>query len=732
MNNFYQNVQKLDWMDVYKALHGEARLPLSVHVPLNFPASNGLTYCDCALNAYYLAAPALNSSLSQNRAVRDLQHVKIISFAFGEMPYVPEFRHVKMSRLIGGLPIIRAEFSAWNLVYTLDYCMAPDGVLHIRGKVRNEAAAPRQAVVWVRPSHPLESSLFEYHYVPFAWDASKWVPDDNYKLVESRLFTGEGLCGQVTPGEYEISWLESAEFTEGNPNLYFACGTPYKAFPNLLLKKVTNTIRLGKELAPQQEATFEIAMDFESRQASPEALAIPYAKAEKAAEKQWRAILKGLPSLDFADEEENRLIEAVRTNNLQLLLECNGGLRPCQGGSSERFYVWVWEAMSSLRPMLQLGHFKVVRQVIEFIFTLQDGGCPPIGKFTTIAGAIGTSGPKWANTTGAALILASEYLLLSKDKEFAKLYLDKMLRAADWIVGEIKATRIKGSSTYGVMPEARATDGDIGQVIFTDTWTLCGLSCFCKLLTSLKHPKAKAYNKECDQYKHDLNAVLEKIKQPDGFIPRSYGNDSSQVCRNFRFTCTPMECCAAGILPATETKMRNYLAWLEQNAFDGFFCSYITPNLYYIGNNELTIMKMYMEQGREKAAWAAYQVFRRFAITPDLFLTQERYHARDEAFTAWQPNASNNGRVLEMEIARLFYEAPDGIIYLCGGLAPFERKEGIGFRNLYTQYGKTTITCTGNEVTLQTQAPLPAGKTIVVNGKKYTLKKAQTTFTAHA
>ena len=652
-----------------------------------------------------------------------MQRVKIVSFAFGETPFVPEFRLVRLSRRVGGLPIIRAEFSAWNQIYQLDYCMAPDGVLHIRATVRNEAPTVRKAVVWVRPSHPLERELFAYHYVPFSWDASKWLPDSSFKLIEHSLCSEDGLCGQLAPGGFDATWVETADFTGEKLNQFFACGTPYWVFPQYQLTHVTNAIRLEAELQPRTEASFEFATDFEVAPAKPAALVVPYQKAEAAAVKKWRAILKGLPEIELGSERENAFVEAVRLNNLQLLLEHDGMLRPCQGGSSERFYVWVWEAMCSLRPMLRLGHFKEVRKVIEFIFTLQDGGCPPIGKFTTTAGAIGTSGPKWANTTGAALALASDYLLLSGDKGFAKKYLEKMLRAADWIVGEIRATRIKGSSTYGVMPLARSTDGDVGQVIFTDAWTLCGLMRLCVLLKQLKHPKAKQYCGECEQYRHDLNAVLESIKQPDGFIPRSYGPDSSQVCHNFRFTCTPLECCAAGILPATDAKMRNYQAWLEAHAYEGLFCSPVTHGIFYIGNNELTVMKMFMEQGREKAAWAAAQVFRRFAVTPDLFLTQERYSQDDERFTAWQPNASNNGRILEMEMTRFFYEAPDGSIILCGGIAPFERIRGLALKGIYTQFGKCSITCNENRILLQTERLLPRGTTILANGKAITLDK---------
>ena len=134
-------------------------------------------------------------------------------------------------------------------------------------------------------------------------------------------------------------------------------------------------------------------------------------------------------------------------------------------------------------------------------------------------------------------------------------------------------------------------------------------------------------------------------------------------------------------------------------------------------------MKMFMEQGREKAAWAAAQIFRRFAVTPDLFLTQERYSQDDERFTAWQPNASNNGRILEMEMARFFYEAPDGSIILCGGLAPFERKRGLALKGVYTHFGKCSVTCDEKRILLQTERLLPRGTTILANGKAITLDK---------
>ena len=124
------------------------------------------------------------------------------------------------------------------------------------------------------------------------------------------------------------------------------------------------------------------------------------------AERHWSSQLQ--VSADFGMARANDIFRSLQYMELQLLLNPWKDapahyLQPCQGGSSERFYVWVWEAMEALRPMVRLGHDDKVRKVLEYILKLQDGGCSPKGEFTTLSGAIGTTGPQWANTTGAAL-----------------------------------------------------------------------------------------------------------------------------------------------------------------------------------------------------------------------------------------------------------------------------------------------------------------------------------------
>ena len=112
-------------------------------------------------------------------------------------------------------------------------------------------------------------------------------------------------------------------------------------------------------------------------------------------------------------------------------------------------------------------------------------------------------------------------------KNFIAEYLPKMTAAADWIVGEIKATRkLKpdGSKplTYGLMPFSCATDGDIGHVVaFTDAFSYYGLNKFTQFLESRNADNAANYRNEAMRYKTDINNTLKAMAQPSGFYSKT-------------------------------------------------------------------------------------------------------------------------------------------------------------------------------------------------------------------
>ena len=258
----YPQLDDKSWNAVVSATEFEAHLPYSVHAPINFPGSEKLTFCDCAMNVYSLETPSLNTSVEADHAIAANLHVDLLSFAFGDVPFVPEFRQVQMSRKFGGLPIMRADFTAWDLVYLTDYCMGTDGTLHVKMTVRNEGFAAKKATVWVRPTKPLESKVFDYHYISFTWDARRWLPDDAFTFRNNAFHTAQGFCGLLTPNRFTPEWVEEADFTGQNPNTSFLWGTPYRVFPEYQLEHVSHALKLEIQLEPQQEEAFELAFDF--------------------------------------------------------------------------------------------------------------------------------------------------------------------------------------------------------------------------------------------------------------------------------------------------------------------------------------------------------------------------------------------------------------------------------------------------------------------------------------
>lgn len=73
---------------------------------------------------------------------------------------------------------------------------------------------------------------------------------------------------------------------------------------------------------------------------------------------------------EFKRDEWEDLFCSLQLSTLQLLVNDfqNKMYQPAQGGSSERFFVWVFEAVQMLRPMLRTGQFESVKKSLDYIF----------------------------------------------------------------------------------------------------------------------------------------------------------------------------------------------------------------------------------------------------------------------------------------------------------------------------------------------------------------------------
>lgn len=710
----YATINRESWASILADNPAQYAPPLTVHLPIQPVHSPDFIHVDSALNVCRRRMiPKLSTSDPASwKAVRSLETF-VVQFAVDDPPLVPDFRATQLSLAEGKYPLAHASYVLCDFLYEFDYFCCPlderQSLLWIGVSVTNDADAPQRAQVRAKVNFQMESRIFDPHYVPFYWDATKWLSCDKVQLKENAICRDSTPIGRTIPGDWTLEWEANKEFDAKRLPPYFNGGPEYRVAPSMQLASVQDAMQFSAELRPGEQKRFWIALqtDYEGATAEDQEQlmrADPQAGRAAALNHFQSQFTREHAQLVFPSENWDRIFTGLQLSTLQLLVQFSGekSLMPTQGGSSERFFVWVWEAMFMLRPMLRLGFFEPVRRSLDFIFDLQDAGCPPQGELTATAGAIGTTGPKWLNTTGSALVLATDYYRYSRNAEFLKAYLPKILKAMNWIVGELRATRKlnpDGSRPlhYGLMPFGCATDGDIGRIVaFTDAFTFWGLKKSVALLEQTQPTLAPEFRRELDLYRADLARAIEGLTRPDGYIERKIltGKEPS-IEPGFERICGAINLALTGALDVHSDRFRRFVTCFEEKLMDGFFTGRMTRDIAYMGIGEFAWHHAYLRLGEWKKAFAANRINLRYGMTQDTFQVQERFSRTHANFTPWQPNGSGNGRMLEMMLNCLYFEHDDRVTLLGGVPWTWLRRNNVTrLAGLYTQRGRLDLEAT--------------------------------------
>ncbi|MBN1341581.1 MAG: hypothetical protein JXQ73_02825 [Phycisphaerae bacterium] len=708
----YANINEKSWNQILADNAFQWRPPYTVHLPIQPAHSPDFVHVDAALNVCrrrVLPNVVLHDRESYARARR--QETFIVQFALDDPPFIPDFHCSRLALAEGKYPVVTADYFAYDLFYQIEYACCPvdDGqsLLSIRVSVTNEGEKKQPAHVRAKVNFQRECHLFDYHYVPFYWDVGKWLPCDKVSMKDGSIFREWRPIGKVSPGEFTLCWQDKQQSEDGQYNKRFGCSRPYFAAPNMRLKDVRDVIHAHADLEPGQTKTFSLALLTNFEDVTPPHR--EFLDRIDADECRQRALAHFKSR--FSDKNTalvcpwpnwQDVFTELQTSTLQLLVRFPDEtcLMPTQGGSSERFFVWVWEAVHMLRPMLRVGHFEPVRQALEFIFRLQDAGCPPQGNFITTAGSVGTTGPKWINSTGSALALAADYYLYSRDKDFLDEYLPKILRASDWIVGELRATRkLNPDGTrplyYGLMPFGCGTDGDIGYIVsMSDAYTLWGLEKTVCLLERIKHERAPEFRRELNAYKADLARAIKGLTRPDGFIERKIltADQGTRITSKFENVSSSAKLAYTGAVDVHSDVFRRFVKYFEDSRADGLFMGRMDRDVVYIGTAEYIWQHVYLALGQWKKAFAATRTNLTYGMTQDTFQVQERFSKTNPAFTPWQPNGSGNGRMLDMMLSALYFE-DDRAVTLLGAIPPPWLREAsdVAINTLHTTNGLVSL-----------------------------------------
>ncbi len=708
----YRNINNLKWDEILRHNCRTWQAPMTVHLPIHPCHSTVWVMVDSALDISCLPVfPELSEEDKEKRKNRDKNEVMLLQFAFDNPPFVPDARFSEIRLYEGRYPIAVASYYAWDIHYSMEYFCQPldagQNILWISVSVSNEDDKPRPVSVRTKVSFLPEGDAFDMHYVPFYRDAGKYLPCFRTSMENERIRLDGRQVGKIVPGGFDFKWEAERDFENKEYNRRFDYETPYFVPPPMRYRNVRHAIHFSTGVNAGESASFSMALltdwpNISSLHLESLADAEPEEGRKVCLEHFKTAEEKDKASIQFPVQRWDDILFRMETSVRQMMLRPadKDYLIPLQGGTSARHFVWVWEAQSMLYPMLKLGHFGVVRDALRFIFSLQDSGYTPAGRLTTVKGAVGTTGPRWLNTTGSALGLASDYCMYSHDTEFIEEYLPAMFKAAGWIIGEITATRkLNEDGTrppyYGLMPFGNATDGDIGYIVTaTDSYTFMGLSRFSELLACLGHERADEIKRETEIYRNDIKKAVEYMTRPDGFIERKIltGDEKTYITRKFEYVSGAQKFFYTGVLDLDYEGFGGLKTYWEKNIADGPFMGRMDREVFYMGNSEYYWHDIYLKTGEWKKAFLAVQSYMKYGMTEETFLLQERFSKRNPAYTPWQPNGSGCGRMVDMIIKSFYFEEGRRAVLFPG--IPFSWLKDSGrtvLNGLYVPGGRVSL-----------------------------------------
>ena len=227
----YNEVNDKKWHEIHENNNLEYVPPLTVHMPIQPMHSPDIIHVDGALNACRRRIiPGLSNRDVLALGVIDhaADDTMIVQFAFGDPPFVPDFHLSKMGLADSGLPVVWAEYFAHDIRYTLEYscCEIAPGVqslLCISLTAINEGIDSQRVHIRSKVNFQPEEDIFDYHYVPFWWDASKWLSCEGVSLEDTAILRDGQRIGRIISGDFTCEWEKSGCSVDSDYNKRFSC-----------------------------------------------------------------------------------------------------------------------------------------------------------------------------------------------------------------------------------------------------------------------------------------------------------------------------------------------------------------------------------------------------------------------------------------------------------------------------------------------------------------------------
>ena len=374
----------------------------------------------------------------------------------------------------------------------------------------------------------------------------------------------------------------------------------------------------------------------------------------------WKRELSRI-SVDLRGDGENM---RVITNLTVQLLQCF--CRPVgtdfvlarQGGLQRQ--VWSYETMPVLESLMRVGDFSdYVEPVIDLYFN----------EFFTESGEMLVFGIPWAMATANVLQSFSVYAIQKNNAECFEKYFDKAYRSFLWIKNTRAAVLETDEIAGGLFPPLQSCDSPFvfQSWLNTDTFNLRGLKAFseaCELFE--KDSPAKEVCAEYEGYLENVSAIWNKIRREEnGGIKIPYSPKFSDEVIGKGFSFSPMVSYFVEALDFDVSDAEKVIkAYTDSGMIRGGLYDRMPDKagpystkynldengrcvVWYVACQEYYWFLYFLRHSmRDRCEEILRDTFR-YAMTDEYYMV-ERYKETDPYFVPWSPNASANGRVINM------------------------------------------------------------------------------------
>jgi len=437
-------------------------------------------------------------------------------------------------------------------------------------------------------------------------------------------------------------------------------------------------------------------------------------EARVACQAGWEAYLDRAASFQTPEGTVNAYVRTALINGLQMLAEEPGKpwLTCGQGGFYPRKFIWSVELEQLLTMLDRLGYHDEVRRALDYFMTTQDGSKGPIGKISSPEGSFAPF-VGWMAETGTVLSLVWQHNLCTPDKAWLATVAPRILKGAEFIRRERNATKImrdgKPVPHYGLMPEASPNDSSfLGHFLFSDEASWRGLQAAASVFKELGREEAGALQADADDYLACIRKALDYATVEKEGCPglrvinrEVYGKTDT----TFPYSLYAVDAQYYRVLGLRDARLPGIEAYLRSSG--NMTEEFIAPmgGAAYTGWSDLKWNKIWMAKGEREKVVRTFYGFMAYGFTEDLHIGDERFNRADPWWAPWQPNASNNGRLLEMATDLLAFE-DEGRLLLAAG-APsgwFDPGSRFGLKRFHIAGGQLDFECVadraGGEMTL--------------------------------